>query len=480
MVLDYFKRISEIPRGSYNCEAISNYLVNFAKEHNLKYYQDKAYNVVIYKPASHGYENCPPLIMQGHMDMVCEKVSENSHDFMKDPIKVIVDGNFIHADKTTLGADDGIAVAYMLDILADDKLICPPLEMLITSDEEVGMLGAKAFDITKLCGRNMINLDSEEEGIFVAACAGGITGFFSWDIERIQAYGIKCNIVIKGLKGGHSGTEIDKHRTNAVMLAGRIAGDLAEVPYQLISINGGNKDNVIPNEAKIELVVSGDNIDELKGVLDKSRINILNELSTSEPNLLIQLEVPSAKEEGCEALDEGTKNMLLSFFNVIPNGVHVMSADIEGMVESSSNLGIIRTEEEKITVCVSARSQKESYKNYIVKRLFGIAQIFGAEFKTEGEYPGWDIKPESEFRDLLCSVFEKKYGKKAVVASIHAGLEGGVLSAKEPGMDIVSIGPDALDVHTVNERMDINSVNRVYDFLRSFIEEYAHKYADGQ
>lgn len=474
MVFDFFEKISSIPRGSGNNEGISNFLVEFAKEHGLRYVQDEVLNVVIYKDATPGYEQCPPLIFQGHMDMVCEKTKDSDHDFTKDPIKFVIEDGFITADGTTLGADDGIAVAYMLDILCDDTLIHPPLEMLITTDEEVGMLGAAAFDTSHLKGRHMINLDSEDEGVFVAACAGGITTKTTLAAARKSVCGVRVDIDIKGLKGGHSGTEINKNRTNAVLLGGRVLTELPDNIFSLLSINGGNKDNVIPNEVMISVVVSEADYESFIDLLGDITAMLKTELKTSEPGLIFDIK-PCGKDDvqSYMVLDDESCKKLINYFAVVPNGVHVMSSDIPGMVESSSNLGIMRCEENRIISCVSARSQKASYIRYICKKLLSVAELVGAEFETGGAYPGWDIQPDSKFRDMLCQVYKEQSGKEAVVESIHAGLEGGIFSDKIPGIDIVSMGPDVIDIHTVNERVSIESVKRMHTFLLKAIQEFA-------
>lgn len=474
MVLDFFEKISSIPRGSGNNEGISNFLVEFAKEHGLRYIQDDALNVVIYKDATPGYDKCPPLIFQGHMDMVCEKTKESDHDFTKDPVKLIIKDGFITADGTTLGADDGIALAYMLDILCDDTLIHPPLEMLFTTDEEVGMLGAAAFDASHLKGRHMINLDSEDEGVFVCACAGGITTKTTFDITRKPVCGVRVDIDIKGLQGGHSGTDINRNRANAVLLGGRVLAQLTDNSFSLISINGGSKDNVIPNAASISLVVPAPEYEAFIDSFGSIANTVKAELKTSESGLLFDIK-PDDREnvQSYMALDDESCKKLLYYLCIVPNGVHVMSSDIPGMVESSSNLGIMRCEENKVVACVSARSQKESYIRYICKRLLSIAELIDARFSTGGAYPGWDIKKESKFRDMLCKVYKEQSGREASVESIHAGLEGGIFSGKMSGVDIVSMGPDVIDIHTVNERASIESVKRMHTFLLKAVQEFA-------
>ncbi len=474
MVFDFFEQISSIPRGSGNNRGISDFLVEFAWERGLRYVQDDALNVVIYKDATPGYEGCPPLILQGHMDMVGEKTKESDHDFTRDPIKPVIKDGFITADGTTLGADDGIAMAYMLDILCDDTLIHPPLEMLFTTDEEVGMLGAIAFDVNHLKGKHMINLDSEDEGVFVCACAGGITTRTIFNITRESVCGVCVDITVKGLKGGHSGTEIHKNRANAVLTVGRVLAGLSGGGCRLLDINGGGKDNVIPNEATIRLVISPEEydacIDELGDIIN----TLKSELVAAEPDIMFDIRTGGRDDKDeYMVLDDTSCEKLIQYLCVVPNGVHVMSSDIPGMVESSSNLGIMRCDENRIYVSISVRSQKESYKEYMCRRLSALAKLTGADFETSGAYPGWDIKRGSEFLDMLCKVYKKEGGTDVVVEAIHAGLEGGIFSDRIEGIDIVSMGPDVLDIHTVNERADVESIKRVHTFLLKAIQEFA-------
>lgn len=476
MVLDYFKEVSSIPRGSGFNTKISNYLVEFAKKHELEYIQDEAENVVIYKPASKGYENCPPLIMQGHMDMVCEKVSEDAHDFENEGIRLITQDNFITADGTTLGADDGIALAYMLEFLADDSLVCPPLEMVFTTDEEIGMIGAIHFDVGALCGKHMINLDSEDENGFIAACAGGATAKTDISVNTETREGIELSIEVSGLKGGHSGVDIDKNRANAVLLIGRMLAYLPDEYFGLIDIGGGNKDNVIPNEAYARLVVDADKFEEFAEICGEAAVVLSDELIAAEPELEISItEDPADRVLSYEAIDRDSYAKIFYYLTYVPNGIQVMSAAISGMVESSQNLGILKMEDNIISVTVSMRSQKPSYRDYMTKKLEGMAKMIEADFEVSGEYPGYDMAFESQFRDMMCSAYEDSFGRKPKVEAIHAGLEIGVFASKIPGLDIISIGPDTHDIHTVDERMDIESVHRVEKFLRHAVKTFAEK-----
>lgn len=468
MVLDYFKEISKIPRGSRNNKAISDYLVGFAKKNGLRYIQDEALNVVIYKDASPGYEHVEPLVMQGHMDMVCEKAADSTHDFLHDSIEVVEDNGYLRANGTTLGGDDGIAIAYMMEFLTDDKLVHPPLEMVITTDEEIGMYGAKDFDISVLKGRRMINIDSEEEGIFTVSCAGGLVGEISFRVNRVKYSGLKINVNLKGLKGGHSGIDIAKNRWNAVITLGRLMAMSADEGLRLQALEGGRKDNVIPNEASMSLVVSEDKIDRVLTSIKESIDILKNEMAAAEPGAYFDISTEANAEY--EVIDCEEFNKVLRLMTYVPNGVQLMSAGIPGMVESSCNMGIFKLDESEARATVSMRSSKSSYIDYMNKKLAGLADIIGGSYRSFGGYPGWDMKPVSEFRELMCKVYKDTFNKEAIVEGVHAGLEGGLFIEKNPDMDIVSIGPNMHDIHTIKERIEIASVERVELFLRNVIE----------
>lgn len=473
MVLDYFRQISSVPRGSGYNKKISDFIVDFAKKRNLKYVQDEALNVVIYKEAK-GCENCPPLVFQGHMDMVCEKVNDSVHDFKNEGIQIIEEDGCLTAYGTTLGADDGIALAYMLALLDDDLPVHPPFEMVFTTDEEVGMLGAARFDATCLNGRHMINLDSEEEGIFIVSCAGGMTGKINLPVLREDMDGVRMDICVKNLLGGHSGTEIDKNRVNAVRLMGRLLSDISNTDSGIIDIHGGNKDNVIPNEAYMSIAVPFEDADKICGLLNKKFTTLMNELSSAEPDISFDIQIKKdCIHETYKVLKKDSLDKVMAILMLIPDGVHVMSSDISGMVESSSNLGVFTMSDTDVQVSVSMRSQKESYIQYISNRISILAAMVKASYSTEGLYPGWDLKKESHFRDMLCKVYERVNGKAPQICSIHAGLEGGVFTKKLPDMDIVSMGPQIYDIHTVYERLDINSAYRMYEFLKEAVREFA-------
>lgn len=476
-IFRYFYEISDIPRGSGNEKGISDYLVSYAKEHQLEYSRDEANNVIMVKPATPGYENEPAIILQGHMDMVCEKKKEYTHDFLKDGIKIIAEGDYLHADGTTLGADNGIAVAYILAMFSDETLGHPRLEAIITSDEEVGMHGAKALELSHLQGKYMINLDSEEEGYLLCSCAGGLTGTSTLPLKRITEFGKKVKINIGGLNGGHSGIDIGKNRTNATKLLTRLLFDLREMSrFSLIDMKGGFKDNVIPREADAELLVSADDANGLSKVYTNIEKNIKelmakyqHELSSSEPGLNYQ--VTDLGDDTSEVIHPHSFEKLLFLLLFIPNGVQVMSSDIEGLVESSLNIGIFKTEADKAEVYTSIRSSKSSYKYHVSDKLEYITDFMGGEYVKRWEYPAWEFRKDSRLRDHFQRINQELYGKEMKVEAIHAGLECGLIAEKMPDLDIVSIGPDMQDVHTIEERLSISSTIRVYKFLERVVKD---------
>ncbi len=473
-IFKYFGEISKIPRGSGNEQAVSDYLVSFAQEHKLEYTQDAAYNVIIIKEATPGYEQEPAIVLQGHMDMVCEKLKASTHDFLKDEIKLIAEGDFLHADGTTLGGDNGVAVAYILAMLSDDSLKHPRLEAIITTDEEMGLNGAKALDLSHLQGKFLINLDSEEEDCVLTSCAGGMRCNCTLPIQRATASGKRIKLSLGGMQGGHSGSDIIKNRANAPKLLGRLLFELRETnDFALIYMQGGFKDNVIPREAQAELLLTGEEQEmEYKNISDSiARLmkGYQQEFSASEPQLKYEL----------EDLGEGTFQVLhpLSFEKMLfmlvnmPNGVQVMSSHIPGLVESSLNLGIFQTEEDHVMFVDAIRSSIHSYKHYMSNQLNYMISFLGGEFNEYAEYPGWEYKPVSLLREHYKRIYRECTGKDMRVEAIHAGLECGILSEKLPGVDAISIGPDMFDVHTVEERLSISSAIRVYQLLEKAVTE---------
>ncbi len=464
-IFHYFKEISKVPRGSYHNEKISDYLVQFAKERGIAYRQEKCGNVIFWKPASPDCRSGKTVMMQGHMDMVCV-CEDDSHDFKTEGLNLQIQGDWLEAEKTTLGGDDGIALAYILAVFADDTLTHPALEAVITVDEEVGMEGASALDASGLKADYLINIDNEEEGVLLVSCAGGasVDVFVEGTLEKRS--GTPVEICLSGLCGGHSGTEIDKHPANASILLGRLLQGVQDDIY-LKTITGGDKDNVITAKATATILCTGD-ASVVCECLQQRKEQLCQEFVAAEPDLTI--EVVPGEEKEMEVFSSCFTKQLLDYLNLTITGVQVMSAQVPGMVESSLNLGIVKTEFGKIHLAYSVRSQKETYKDYMISQIRAlVSHIFVGETKAEavvrGEYPAWDYKEDSVLREVMTSCYEKRFGEDPRVEGIHAGLECGILLQKLPNLDIVSMGPEIRDIHTVKERLSISSAKRNYDYL---------------
>ena len=471
----YFEKISSIPRGSRNNQAISDYLVSFAKERGLYYIQDAYLNVIIIKEAAEGYEDCPAVILQGHMDMVCEKNQDTEHDFTQEGLELILDGDMIRANGTTLGGDDGIAVAYALSILDDETLALPRIEVIITTDEEIGMDGAAGLDCSVLKGRYMLNLDQEEEGTLLTSCAGGMTSVCHIPLSCGRENGMRYKITISGLKGGHSGIEIDKNRTNADLLLGRLLSELhlRQCCFSVIEMHGGLKDNAIPREAFAEVVVAEQDTDKFSVIIGELEQQYKKELMSSEPELSI---TGKYMDQGSyEVLDKESFDKVVFMLLFTPNGIQKMSSDVKGLVESSLNLGIFHITEGRACFSYSVRSSKDSYKIYLGNKLKCLAAHLGGDYQVSGDYPSWEYRRESRLREICIRVFREQYSYDARIEAIHAGLECGIIAGKIKDLDIISIGPDIFDIHTPLERMSVSSVIRVYQFVIKVIEELCEK-----
>lgn len=469
----HFEQINKIPRGSGNEKAISDYLLDFGKSLGLECIQDAALNIIIKKPASIGYENAPAVIIQGHMDMVCEKNSDKEHDFEKDPINLVVKGDYIYADRTTLGADDGIAVAYAMTLLEDNTIEHPAIEVLLTTDEEAGMSGAMALQPHYINGKIVLNLDSEEEGKLLVSCAGGIRTKSILPIEWIDKKNdtIAYNIVIRGLKGGHSGMEIHLGRGNSNKLMGRLLKNIdKELDFNLVSLNGGSKNNAIPRESSSIITVSQK--DERKLLDIKRRVceELKNEFSKKDPNLRVHLlEVEESVDKVFS--DDSTKKAV-DLLYMYPNGVNTVSSDIQGLTESSTNLGVVTTLENSIEYDSTARSSVSSLKDEIVTRSKCITEILGGKLVTESSYPEWPYKTDSKIREVCKDVYERMYEKTPEIVAIHAGVECGLFKEKLGNdVDMISFGPDIIDIHTPNEHISISSVERCYEYLLEVLKE---------
>lgn len=470
-VLGFFEEICEIPHGSKNEKALSDHLVAFAKQRKLEVIQDASNNVIIIKEATKGYENAEPIMLQGHMDMVCEKVKESNHDFTKDPLRLKLNGSILTADGTTLGADNGIAVAMEMALLDSSDIEHPRLECIFTTDEETGLFGAEAIDISMLKSRKLINLDSEEEGIFTVSCAGGITAQSSLPLSYETRSGEVFELKVSGLQGGHSGGEINKERLNANILMGRVLYELAkEVSFRIVTINGGNADNVITKECAATIVVPcGAQAKKVLSIIERIHSTVAHECKVTDPAVEITAQ-PQGKQE-VRAFDKDTTFRVYSILLIYPQGIYAMSMEIPGLVESSLNLGVLKTEEGSLRITAGIRSAVDSRIYFLADKVAGTAASFGGTTTFDGYYPGWEYKAESPLKDLMISVFKKQYGKEPVIEAIHAGLECGMFTQKVENLDCISIGPDLRDVHTPDESMDLDSVKRVWDFLLEVLKE---------
>ena len=468
-VLYYFEEITRIPHGSRNTKQISDWLVDFAKARGLRWVQDQVNNVVIYKEGTPGYEHHPTVILQGHMDMVAEKTKESSINFTKDPLELRTDGNDIWAEGTTLGGDDGIAVAYALAILESNEIPHPPLECVFTVDEEIGMDGAAALDPALLQGRIFINCDSENEGVLTVSCAGGATSGLELPVKNDKAEGKGIHIYVEGLTGGHSGVEINKGRANSNKVMGRLLAELLkQLPYRLVYVRGGQKDNAIPRYTMAKIIVAPNRLQDALDDIDKLAKKLLAELPKEELRAKIWKETCVCRGH---ALSIASTRKTVGLLNEVPNGVQAMSKDIEGLVQTSLNLGILKTEGDKVTMTFSVRSSVNEEKLALIDRLKKLGEKYGAAYTEHGAYPAWEYRKYSPLRELMVRTFEDLYGRRPVVEAIHAGLECGLFSDKLPGLDCVSFGPDMQDIHTTREKLNIASTARTWKYLLAVLQQ---------
>lgn len=462
-VFSYFEDLCGIPHGSTNMKAISDYCVAFAKEHGLSYIQDEMYNVIIKKPAAKGYEDAPALMIQGHLDMVCEKDAALTElDMSKTPLELAIDGDYIYAKGTSLGGDDGIAVAYALAILASDDLPHPKIEAVFTTDEEIGMLGAAAIDLSSLEAKLLLNLDSEEEGIFLTSCAGGVTAACRLPVQYESCAGISVTLSVDGLLGGHSGGEIDKGRGNANLLMGRLLNRIGKkAGFRLAALGGGLKDNAIPLSCRAEVVTSDP--DTVKAVAEEYDAILKNEYKISDPGVDVKACI---KDTGAAlALTEDCTRRAVCLLLNVPNGIQAMSMDIPGLVETSLNLGILTLDDKEMTMSFAVRSSVRTAKEAVVERLYSLTEALGGSVNLSGDYPAWEYKKDSRLREIVVEAYRDRYGEEPKIEAIHAGLECGMFSGKIKGLDCISLGPDMTAIHTCKEKMSISSAQRTWNLV---------------
>jgi len=471
-VLRFFEELTRIPHGSGNTAAASDWAVRFAEERSLRHRRDELGNVVIWKDASPGYEDHPTVMLQGHLDMVCVADTGVKHDFTKDPLELYVDGDWVKARGTSLGSDDGIAVAMAMAVLDDDAIPHPPLEAVFTVDEEVGMPGATALDCSDLKSRYLLNIDSEVEGVLTVGCAGGARCDIILDLAGCwkAKSGVRCELCLEGLSGGHSGTEIHKGYANADKL---LAECLRELGYpRLRALSGGEQDNAIPKSSCAEILVSPKEEADLR-----ARAEAWAEKTKAayprDPGFTLRWTRQSAeKEKDVAVLSRAASRKVVWMLLDAPNGVLAMNPDLPGQVQTSLNLGVVRcgadANQLRMTFCI--RSSVAAEKEQMVESLRALAEANGGTFGRHGDYPAWEYRKDSPLRDAMVRAFQEQYGKEPSVETIHAGLECGILSSKMPGLDAVSFGPDLVEIHTVRERMSLASLQRTWAYLLAVLK----------
>lgn len=459
-VFAHFEQLCAIPHGSGNTKAISDYLVRFAAARGLRHIQDAHNNVIIFCPGTPGYETAAPVILQGHMDMVCETAPDCAKDLTREGLDLFIDGDTIGARGTTLGGDDGIAVAMALAILDADDIPHPPLEVVLTVDEETGMLGADALDASVLQGRTMLNIDSEDEGILTVSCAGGNVSVCTLPVTRAAFPGTALTVTVSGLLGGHSGAEIDKGRGNANQLLGRVLYAVgARTALRVVCVDGGLKDNAIPRESRAVITVADP--DAAQAAIADMDAAFRHEYAAADPDVFVRAD-PAQPQ--MPPMDAASTQRAVCMLCCLPNGVQTMSRDIPGLVQTSLNLGILTTDEQCVQasfcVCSSVATQKEM----LVARLRCLMAQLGGSVNVSGDYPAWEYRKDSPLRERMIDVFREQYGHDPKVEDIHAGVECGLFAGKLPGLDCVSFGPDLTEIHTCRERMHIASVQRVWRY----------------
>ena len=464
-VFYHFEEISKIPRESYHEKAISDYLVEFGKKLNLETYQDKYYNVVLRRKATPGYENAPGIVIQGHMDMVCEKESDSNHDFRKDPIDLIVDGNRLRANKTTLGGDNGIAIAMGMAILEDESIKCGTIELLATTSEEIDLNGALSLEPNVLKGKMLINIDSEDEGVITVGSAGGVEINILLPIEKETLTDVNLyTLSLEKLQGGHSGVEINQKRGNSNKILVEVLHNLkALTDYSLVEVFGGSKDNAIPRSGKVVLASSKD----IKDIISKVADEVKAKYVAFEPEMSFTLEATTARE--VSVLSKKTLDSYIKTIEEIPTGVNTWMKEYPEIVESSDNLAIVKTLDENINIIVSLRSSDPEVLNELKDKIASILKENNASFEFSAGYPEWKFRAESKLREKALEVYKKLYNKDMKVEVIHAGLECGAISQNYPDIDFISVGPNLRDVHTPSEYLEIDSTERVYNYVVELI-----------
>ena len=462
-VFQYFEEIANIPHGSWNCGPISQYLVDFADKHGLRSIRDKANNVIIFKNASAGYEDHAPMILQGHMDMVCQKDEGVSINFETDPLDLVVEGDLIYAKGTTLGADDGIALALFLAVLADDTIAHPPLEVVFTADEEVGLIGANAIDVSMLKGRRMLNVDTFRDGTFTAGSAGGAYVTAKLPVVRTAYEGQRLQLKIDGLRGGHSAGVVQDNYGNADKAMGELLHNLGKL--RLIELSGGTAGNAVPRTCKAVLAAEGMDMTRVENACKALQNKLQTENKEADAAVTFEL-LPAVKSQAVVEEDSVT---IAALVDHLPNGVQAWETAFEGLPQTSLNLGIMELKEE-LELLIYPRSSVNTQRQALQDKLKAIIEAHGGVYGQYGVFSAWEYRQESPLRDLMSDLYRQMYGKEPVVRVVHAGLEGGAFADQLPGLDCISTGPQAYDVHTTRERMEIASMGRFWEYLKALLK----------
>ncbi|MEE4312468.1 MAG: aminoacyl-histidine dipeptidase [candidate division KSB1 bacterium] len=473
-IIKWFEEITKIPRCSKKEEKIASWLKDWAKEHNFECKEDKVGNIVINVPASPGYENAPITVLQGHMDMVCEKTPDSDHDFSKDPIKLVYDGDWLTADKTTLGADNGIAIAMAMAAALDKDSPHPPLELLFTVDEETGLTGANELQPGFIDGKILINIDSEDEGVFTVGCAGGIntTSKVPLEFEKVPSGYKQIKVIAGGMKGGHSGIDIAMEKANAIIVLGRALKGIVDskIDLRVAQIEGGSAHNAIPRDAMAVAFVPGDKLNDVTRIVDEMTETMKSEFINTDPDLNVK-----ATEDTSGGVEKATTNAgtmkLLNYVLAVPHGVAAMSTDIKDLVETSNNFANIKIEDEAVHVLTSQRSSIVSRLQAHTNTIEAVARLAGGEAKSGDGYPPWPPNMDSPLLAKSTKLYKKMFDKEPVVEVIHAGLECGIIGDKNPGMDMISIGPDLRYPHSPDEKVSISAIGKVWDFMAELLKE---------
>lgn len=469
-VFEFFRQISEIPRGSGNTEKIAQYCLDFANERGLKAIKDDGGNVIIYAAGSYGYENCEPVVIQGHMDMVCEKTPECKKDMTIEGLDLCTDGEYLWADGTTLGGDDGIAMAYIFALLDTEDIPHPPIEAVITRDEETGMYGADEFCADLIEGKRILNIDSEEEGIFTVSCAGGITSHCDIPLEApSESAEYVYEITVSGLAGGHSGVDINKGRANAFKVLSNLLNNFYSfVNFRISYISGGGKMNVIPQNASIIIGTNTECFNDLEKTVNSYSEDFLKGCAADDSSAEFTVKVLDTEHLFYNKI---STEKILGFLKEAPTGVICMSKSMPGMVQTSLNIGVLDIAADVLSADFLIRSNSADDKKEVMKTVTAFIEKFNGKNEFSADYPAWEYREISPLRDLMVETYVELYGKEPTISAIHAGLECGIFSKKIKDADIISFGPDIENIHTPAERINIASVERTWNLLITFLKK---------